>query len=332
MRLVLVGASNNLKNINSSIFKKLNIKVKYLVSNYQSERTKFFSKKFQTTVINYEDLNNKNDFDVAYISTHENNRYEAAKHLIINKKDIIFEKNFLLDEVKEKELIELSREKKTKIFQSLVAKYHNQYREIIKKNEKKLGKISHINLVFASPFKNLKNYRHSDKINGGVINDYLNYILEIFKNVTDEKIVSFEVVKEKYNEHDIETTVKFFFKFTNSVTSNVIISYDFFKQNISEIICEKGLIRFYNPISFNKKTRIDILLPKNKFQRGILHLKTLFIPGYKYYYSKHQIQSKIIKFNDPIHDLFKGIVNKKNISNFEFNNLNLFHKIKNFKN
>jgi len=124
----------------------------------------------------------------------------------------------------------------------------------------------------------------------------------------------------------------FFFKFTNSVTSNVIISYDFFKQNISEIICEKGLIRFYNPISFNKKTRIDLLLPKNKFQRGILHLKTLFIPGYKYYYSKYQIQSKIIKFNDPIHDLFKGIVNKKNISNFEFNNLNLFHTIKNFKN
>lgn len=332
MELVLIGASNNLKNINYSVFKKLNIKVKYLVSNSLTERTKIFAKKFQTTILNYNDLKKKNDFDIAYISTLESNRYEIAKYLILNGKDIIFEKNFLLNEVKEKELIELSKQNKTNIFQSLIAKYHNQYQKVIKKNKNKLGKISHINLIFTSPFKDLKNYRHSDKINGGIINDYLYYILEIFKNVTDEKILSFEVVKEKYNEHDIETTVKFFFEFSNLITSNVIISYDFFKQNISEIICEKGLIRFYNPITFDEKTRIDLFLPKNKFQRGILHLKNMFIPNYKHYYSKHQIQSKIIKFNDPIYDLFKYIINKKNISNLEFNNLNLFHEIKNFKN
>ena len=330
MKLVLIGASNNLRNINYSIFKKLNIKVKYLVSSFISERTKLFAKKFQTTVLNYYDFKRKDDFDCAYISSLENNRYEIAKHLILKKKDIILEKNFLLNEVKEKELIKLSNQKKTNIFQSLVAKYHNQYQAIIKKNKNKLGRISHINLIFTSSFKDLKNYRHLDKINGGIINDYLYYILEIFKNVTDEKILSFEVVKEKYNKHDIETTVKFFFKFSNSITSNVIISYDFFKQNISEIICEKGLIRFYNPITFDEKTRIDLFLPKNKFQRGILHLKNMFIPNYKHYYSKHQIQSKIIKFNDPIYDLFKNLVNKKNTSNLEFNNLNLFHKIKNF--
>jgi len=332
MELVLIGASNNLKNINYSVFKKLNIKVKYLVSNSLTERTKLFAKKFQTTILNYSDLKKKNDFDIAYISTLENNRYEIAKYLILNEKDIIFEKNFLLDEVKEKELIELSKQKKTNIFQSLIVKYHNQYQEIIEKNKNNLGNISHINLIFTSPFKDLKNYRHSDKINGGIVNDYLNYILEIFSKITDEKIVSFEVVKEKYNEHDIETTVKFFFKFSNSITSNVLISYDFFKKNISEIIFERGLVRFYNPITFDKKTRVDFFLSKNKFQRGILHLKTMLIPNYKYYYSKHQIHSKIIEFNDPIYDLFRDIVNKKNISNSQFNNLSLFHEIKNFKN
>ena len=59
MELVLIGASNNLKNINYSVFKKLNIKVKYLVSNSLTERTKLFAKKFQTTILNYSDLKKK---------------------------------------------------------------------------------------------------------------------------------------------------------------------------------------------------------------------------------------------------------------------------------
>lgn len=331
MELVLIGASNNLKNINSLIFKELNITVKYLVTTIITERAKFFSKKFKTTIINYEDFKSKNDFEIAYISTYENKRYEIAKQLILNGKDIILEKNFLLDEVKEKELIELSKKRKTNIFQSLIVKYHDQYHEIIKKHNNKLGKISHINLIFSAPFKDLKNYRLSSKINGGIINDYLNYIIEIFKNVTDEEITSFDVIKERNNENDIDTTVKFFFKFTNSITGNVFISYDFFKQNSSEIICENGSIKFYHPITFSKRTRVDILLLKNKFQRSIFHLKTMLVPKYKYYYSKHKIKSSIVEFNDPIYNMFKNIVTKKNLPNLRFNNLNLFHKIKNFK-
>ena len=210
MEIVLIGASNNLKNINSSIFKELNITVKYLVTTTITERAKFFSKKFKTSIINYEDFKSKNDFEIAYISTYENKRYEIAKQLILNRKDIILEKNFLLDEIKEKELIELSKKKNTNIFQSLIVKYHDQYHEIIKKHNNKLGKISHINLIFSAPFKDLKNYRLTSKINGGIINDYLNYIIETFKNVTDEEIISFDVNKERHNKYNIETTVKFF--------------------------------------------------------------------------------------------------------------------------
>ena len=330
MKLVLIGASNNLNNINVSIFKKLNITVKYLVTSSVNERSKLFSKKYQTSILNYEDFKNKEDYEIAYISTYENSRYEIVKQLILKGKDIILEKNFLLDEVKEKELINLSKEKKTKIFQSLVAKYHNQYDQIIKKNQNELGKISHINLIFSNPLKDLKNYRHSSKRNGGIINDYLNYIIEIFGKITDEKIISFDYVKEQANENDIETTVKFFFKFSNSITSNVLISYDLFKQNLSEIIYENGSIKFYDPITFAKKTRIDLLLTKNLFHRRISNLKKIFIPNYRHYNLSYIIKSNIIEFNDPIYDMFKNIVTKKNITNLEFNNLDLFHKIKNF--
>ena len=329
MKLVLVGASNNLNNINVQIFKKLNITVKYLVTRSINDRAIFFSKKFQTSVISYEDFKNKNDYDIVYMSTHENNRYEIAKQLILNGKDIILEKNFLLDELKEKKLINLSKEKKTKIFQSLVAKYHNQYTQIIKRNYNKFGKISHINLFFSNPLKDLKNYRHSSKSNGGIINDYLNYIIEIFSKITESEIVSFDLVKEKVNENGNETTVKFFFKFSNSITSNVLISYDLFKQNLCEIICENGSIKFYDPITFSKKTRVDLLFTKDLFQRRISNLKKKLIPYYKYYNLSYLIKSNIVEFNDPIYDMFENIVAKKNIINLEFNNLDLFHKIKN---
>ena len=329
MKLVLIGASNNLNNFNVQIFKKLNITVKYLVTRSINDRANFFSKKFQTSVISYEDFKNKNDYDIAYISTHENNRYEIARQLILNGKDIIFEKNFLLDESKEKKLISLSKEKKTKIFQSLVAKYHNQYNQIIKRNYNKLGKISHINLFFSNPLKDLKNYRHSSKSNGGIINDYLYYIIEIFSKITVSEIVSFDLVKEKVNENGNETTVKFFFKFSNSITSNVLISYDLFKQNLCEIICENGSIKFYDPITFSKKTRVDLLFTKDLFQRRISNLKKKLIPYYKYYNLSYLIKSNIVEFNDPIYDMFENIVAKKNIINLEFNNLDLFHKIKN---
>jgi len=329
MKLVLVGASNNLNNINVQIFKKLNITVKYLVTRSINDRAIFFSKKFQTSVISYEDFKNKNDYDIVYMSTHENNRYEIAKQLILNGKDIILEKNFLLDELKEKKLINLSKEKKTKIFQSLVAKYHNQYTQIIKRNYNKFGKISHINLFFSNPLKDLKNYRHSSKSNGGIINDYLYYIIEIFSKITVSEIVSFDLVKEKVNEIGNETTVKFFFKFSNSMTSNVLISYDLFKQNLSEIICENGSIKFYDPITFSKKTRVDLLFAKDLFQRRISNLKKKLIPDYKYYNLSYLIKSNIVEFNDPIYDMFENIVTKKNLINLEFNNLDLFHKIKN---
>ena len=87
------------------------------------------------------------------------------------------------------------------------------------------------------------------------------------------EIVSFDLVKEKVNEIGNETTVKFFFKFSNSMTSNVLISYDLFKQNLSEIICENGSIKFYDPITFSKKTRVDLLFAKDLFQRRISNLK-----------------------------------------------------------
>ena len=189
MKIALIGASNNLNNINASIFRELNISVKYLVTNLNNEKANFFSKKYKTKVINYDVFKNKNDFDIAYISTYESNRYKVAKQLILKGKDIIFEKNFLLDEFKEKQLIDLSKERKTKIYQSLVTKYHDQYNQIIKRNYDKLGKISHINLTLSNPLKDLKNYRHSSKINGGIINDYLNYIIEIFRKITDSEII-----------------------------------------------------------------------------------------------------------------------------------------------
>jgi predicted dehydrogenase len=328
MKLVLIGASNNLNNINASIFEKLNILIPYLVTSSIDKKVNFLSKKYKTTPISYENFKNKDDYEIAYISTNENRRYEIAKQLILKGKDIILEKNFLLDQAKEKELIQLSKKNKTKIFQSLVAKYHNQFDLMAHKNYDRLGKISHINLIFFNPLKDIKNYRHSDKDNGGIINDYLNYIIEIFKKITNSEIVSFDIVKESINEYNNETTVKFFFKFSNLITSNVLISYDFFKQNLCEIICKNGSIKFYDPITFNKKTRVDLILNKNLIQKKISKLKSKYIPKYKYYNLSHIIKSNVIEFGDPIHDMFKDILNKENTAKLEFNNLDLFYKIK----
>jgi predicted dehydrogenase len=328
MKLVLIGASNNLNNINASIFKKLNITVKYLVTSLTNEKVNFLSKKYKTTPISYENFKNKDDYQIAYVSTNENKRYEIAKQLILKGKDIILEKNFLLDQVKEKELIQLSKENKTKIFQSLVAKYHNQFDLMLQKNQNKLGKISHINLIFSNPIKDFKNYRLSKKYNGGVINDYLNYTIEIFKKITDSEIVSYDIVKELINEYNNETTVKFFFRFSNLITSNVLISYDYFKQNSCEIICEHGLLKFYDPVTYNKKTRIDFVLNKNLLQKKISKLKSKLIPRYKFYNLSYTINSNVMEFNDPIYDMFKDICNKENTAKLEFNNLDLFHKIK----
>ena len=69
--------------------------------------------------------------------------------------------------------MDLSKKKKTKIFQSLIAKYHNQFDQTIQQYQNEMGKISHINLTFFNPLKDLKNYRHFCKKNGGIINDYL---------------------------------------------------------------------------------------------------------------------------------------------------------------
>jgi predicted dehydrogenase len=328
MRIVLIGASNNLKNINYLIFKKLKITVRYLVTTQINERSKILSKKYNSKAISYKDFKDKDDYEIAYISTHENKRYEIAKHLILNNKDIILEKNFLLDQVKEKELIDLSVKKKTKIFQSLVAKYHNQYDQTIKQHQNEMGKICHINLTFFNPLEDLKNYRHFCKKNGGIINDYLNYIIEILKKITAEKIISFNIIKENINEFGNETSVKLFFQFSNLITSSVLISYDYFKQNQCEIIFKNGLIKFYNPVSFSSKTRIDLILKKNLFQRRISKLKKIFFPRYRYYNLGYTIKSKIFKFNDPIYEMFKNIYFKNNLSKLEFKNLDLFHKIK----
>ena len=107
-----------------------------------------------------------------------------------------------------------------------------------------------------------------------------------------------------------------------------MISYDNFKYNQCEIICKNGLIRFYDPITFSSKSRIDLILKKNLFQRRVSKLKKIFFPKSRYYNLGYTIKSKIYEFNDPIYEMFKNIYFKNNLSKLEFKKLDLFHKIK----
>ena len=332
MRIALVGASKNLDNFDLETFQKLNLEIKYLVTNSTSHHYNKYKNKFNVKVINYKNFLSIDDYDIAYISTIESHRYDIIKH-IIKTKDCICEKNFLLDEEKEIEIIKLSKIFNTRIYQCLITKYQKQYQTIKKNYFYKIGRIKHVNIYLLNPLNQTNNFRLSNYLSGGVVNDYLEYILDILQQISSEEIFDFKILNENTNKDIICTSVKFFFSYRSGLTAFVFASYDLNKRNECEIIGEKGSIKLYHPITFDRYTRIKITTEKNKVEKTISIFKNKILLFNKYLNQMYKQKNIILEEKKPIENMFENFKNKSLLINIQnnqlgFNNIKKFHEIK----
>lgn len=331
MIIALVGASKNLDNFDELTIKKLNLKMKYLVTNSTSYHYNKYKNKFNAKVLNYKEFLNVDDYDCAYISTTESNRYDISKN-IIKKKDLIFEKNFLLNQEKEIEISQLSKIYNKRIYQSLITKFNKQYETLKKNYFQQIGIIKHVNIYLFNPLNENNNYRLNDYLNGGILNDYLEYILDILGQITSDEKFEFKIIKENINKNNICTSLKIFFYYKSGLTAFVFASYDLNKRNECEIIGNHGSIKLYHPITFDKYQRIKISIEKSKIRKKInFYLNKIYFQN-KFMNQMYHSKNIVLEEQKPLENMFNKIksnMNKNYIKQLGFVNINKFHEIKN---
>ena len=147
--------------------------------------------KIEKTYTSYEKAIENSDCDIVYISLPNSLHFDYGKKSLINDKNIIIDKPAILNESEFKELNDLAKKHSLFISQSCVFQHHKAWNEF-----KKYAKQYNHGILTASfliPELNSKNFRMSNKLGGGAINDLGIYASESGRNFWGNSAKSFSI-------------------------------------------------------------------------------------------------------------------------------------------
>jgi len=128
----------------------------------------------------YENAIHESDSDVVYISLPNSNHFEYAIKSLNNNKNVIIDKPAVLKLSHLNKLVNVAEKNNLFITQSCVFQYHNAWKKFKELSKKyKNGTLTH---TFFIPELSTDNFRMSEELGGGSINDMGIYASELGRN------------------------------------------------------------------------------------------------------------------------------------------------------
>ena len=263
-KLAIWSFSNHFQNkVYPSIKNNKNIKIKYILTKKINKNKDFKNVKW---LKNKDELKSKKDIDFVYISSRNSDHFKNIKFALQNKINVICEKPICLKTSQLRRLVKISKINKVRFFEMIQYKHHPLFlklKTILKK--KLIGNIKKVESEFKIPLKEKDNFRFSEKMGGGAINDVGFYPLSIMFTLFNSKkinILKKKIIKE--NRLDIKGDLTA--KNENKVLFKLAWGFKSLYKNYITIIGANGKIEV--KFIFSKKiiqnAEIKFLYPKNK--------------------------------------------------------------------
>ena len=160
-------------------------------------------KKVENVYNSYEEALEKSDAAIVYISLPNAFHYEYSKKSILNEKNVIVDKPAVLNNSELDDLISLINNKNLFLSQSCVFEYHRGW-EVFKKYGQKY-KNGTLSATFLIPELDNDNFRMSQELGGGSINDMGIYASQSGRSFWGEDAKSFSIVDETKPKDKIST-------------------------------------------------------------------------------------------------------------------------------
>lgn len=193
-KLAIWSFSNHFQNkVYPSIKNNKNIKIKYILTKKINKNKDFKNVKW---LKNKDELKSKKDIDFVYISSRNSDHFKNIKFALQNKINVICEKPICLKTSQLRRLVKISKINKVRFFEMIQYKHHPLFlklKTILKK--KLIGNIKKVESEFKIPLKEKDNFRFSEKMGGGAINDVGFYPLSIMFTLFNSKKIN--VLKKK---------------------------------------------------------------------------------------------------------------------------------------
>lgn len=173
----------------------------YIGVAYQRDQDKgkaiLFKKDFGGTIFtSFIDAINDTRVDAVYVPQPPALHYEFGKTVLESGKHLFMEKPFTIDLATTKELVSIAKEKQLGIHENYMFIFHKQISEVVKLvSGGVVGKLSHYEMKFCFPLRNLEDFRYKKKLGGGALLDCGGYpiFLSRFLVGKDAKLIDIKI-------------------------------------------------------------------------------------------------------------------------------------------
>ncbi len=247
--------------------------------------------------------------DIIYISLPNSLHFKWAKKSLLKKINVIVDKPISLYLKQAKELVAISKKKKTIIAEATIFFFHPQ----IAKSIKLIGgidKIKQINCNFSIPMPDKDNIKLSNKFGGGVNNDMGPYAAASFREFY--KKFPQKIFKLKNKNKNIITQLNVIAKFQDK-QFNGHFSFGTEYKNEMTIFSNKELINIKTVFSPNPNLDTELIYKKrNKIKKFLIKKQSTFKKFFSLYISKIKNQEYDYFHKNIIYDAkFREILNGK---------------------
>lgn len=246
----------------------------YATSSRSFDKAKDFAEEFnfQKAYGSYQEMVADKNVDIVYIATPHSFHLEHALLCLKNKKAVLCEKAFAINEKEVSQMIAVSKENKTFLMEAFWTRFNSAFLKVLDIiKSKELGELQHVkcDFKFFAPFN--KQHRLFNKnLGGGSLLDigiYPVFTALMTLGVPDEIIVDVALGKTGVDEN-----LEMLFKYNNGNSANLASGFKSNAFNDSEFYFTKGTVRIsrelHRPLLIGKKGKISEI-NFNKKNKGL---------------------------------------------------------------
>ena len=261
----IIGLGNMARKFASSIGETNNSKLIGIAS-LNNQRLISFKEEFKidekNTHSSYENLISSKDIDAIYIATLNNTHLDIIKKCSENKKDVLCEKPFTLNDDEAAVASNFIKKNNINFYEGIAYRTHDQTK-IIKKilDQKEIGEIISIESSFGFEVKRIKpdSRLFSKKLGGGSILDIgcypLSFLNLLFNDNNDYKILN---ARGGFTSTGVDNHAEAEIIINDTINCSIQVSIKDNLENIIKIKGSNGEIIVNNPWLPDKKSTLDI--------------------------------------------------------------------------
>lgn len=273
------------KKLNIGVLGCANIAQKYAIQAFQSidgvgliriasrdyEKAKDWASRFGIQAEKSYDSLIASDIDAVYIPLPIGLHKEWAVRAARSGKHIICEKSLAENFRSAKEIVEICRSHRVVLYENFMCDKHPQHEKVLELIESGvIGKPFIFQGYFGFPPFPAENFRYSDALGGGSLNDAGAYTVFMARKILRKEPLSVtcRLVRDKDKNVDIQGTAML--EFDNNVAALIGFSFDAVYQNNYSLWGNAGLIRVHGAYSIPLETKPFVELVKNENLKEIV--------------------------------------------------------------